>query len=423
LLTRKVGLTVAFALWVFALGLVLRDDLLLLGVVPIVIYVVLLDITEPRPHLDVRVERSSGSGIIYEGEEARLMLKVENLGPPIAALEVFDTLPPGLEVREGSNHIVTSLKRGEARTFSYSVGAPLFGSYELGPIRLRSTDLARNHAEEEVLESPSTLWVYPDVRYLSKISIKPRRPRNWPGETTTRRAGMGIDFYGIKDYVPGDAFRRVNWKASARADRTLINQYLDESGGDIMIAMDFRLASEVGLPPDSTLTQSTRAAAAIAYRLLRDRNRVGLIGIGDDLVKVLPGFGRRQFERIVAGLLILKPGDGWDMGNLPKVLSLYFSRQTQIVAISPLLDEKSCETIVETSNAGYRVVVVSPSPIGIRTAGETGRGVEGLVALRLARLERETRLSRLRRYAAVLDWDTSEPLGDAVRSLVELRSH
>ncbi len=301
---------VAFALWVFVLGLLLGNGTLLLAAVPIVTYIALMRIMQPRPHLDVTVERRSEADSIYEGEKARFTLHVHNNGPPIATLELFDLLPPNVRLVSGSNRVLTFLGRGETRTFPYSVEAAVFGSYDIGPIRMRATDLGGNRAEEKRLESHATLWVYPDIRYVSRIAIGPHRPRNWPGETVARRAGSGIDYYGVKDYASGDSLRRVNWKASSRSQEILINQYLDESGGDILVVLDSRSVSEVGSPPESLLTHSTRAAAAIAYRLLRDRNRVGLIGMGSNLVTVPPGFGKRQFERILVSLLTLKAGEG-----------------------------------------------------------------------------------------------------------------
>lgn len=421
MLTRKAGLTAAFAIWIFALGLITRNGLLVLGAVPIVIYVVLLRLLEPRPHLNVVLERSLSSGAVYEGEQAEISLRIRNDGPPLPALELLDTLPAGLEVTVGSNHAVMPIGRGEERTLVYSVRSAAFGSYSLGPVRLRSSDLARNAVEESRMESTESLWVYPEVRYLNRIAIKPHRPRYWPGETTTRRSGSGLDFYGIREYLPGEPIRRMNWKASSRRDRVLVNQYLDEAGGDIMLALDSRLASEVGPIDRSTLKHSTRAAATVAYRLLRDRNRVGLIGIGDNLVKVHPGFGRRQFDRILAGLLVLKVGDGWEMENLDKLFSLYFSKQTQILVISPLLDDKSYESVVRISNAGYNVVVISPSPIRLEAAPESS--LEEKTAVELASLRRRTVLSTLRRYATVIDWDVTRPLGETVDRLEEPRHH
>ena len=413
---------VAFALWVFVLGLLLANSALMLASVPIVAYIALLRIAQPGPHLTVSVERRAEADSVYEGEKAGFTLRIRNDGPPIATLEVFDSLPPNVSLATGSNRILTSLGRGETRTFRYSVEAAMFGSYEIGPIRMRATDLGRTRVEEKTVESYAALWVYPEVRYLSKMAIRPHRPRNWPGETVARRAGSGIDYYGVKDYASGDSLRRVNWKASSRSQEILINQYLDESGGDILVVLDFRSVSEVGSPPDSLLTHSTRAAAAIAYRLLRDRNRVGLIGMGGNLVTVAPGFGKRQFEKLLVSLLALRTGEGWDIENLPRLLSLRFSRYTQVVLVSPVLDDRASEAVSRTSTAGYSVVLVSPSPIELERSVGAAESAEGRLAEQLVRMRREAQLSWLRRYASVVDWNTSEPLGAAVHRLAEPRS-
>jgi len=348
-------------------------------------------------------------------------LRVRNNGPPISNLEILDALPPNTRLVGGSNLVLTSLDRGETRTFPYSVEAVMFGMYRIGPIRMRASDLGRYRALEKTRDSRTTLWVYPDIRYVSKIAISPHRPRNWPGETTARRPGTGIDYYGVKEYSSGDSLRRVNWKASSRSPEILINQFLDEAGGDILVVLDARTVSEVGAPPDSLLTHATRASAAIAYRLLRDRNRVGLIGMGGNLVTVHPGFGKGQFEKILVSLLMLKTGDGWSMENLSSLLSLHFSRYTQIVLVSPMMDDKSSEAVVRSSAAGYSIIVVSPSPMGV--AGDVGsrETPEVRIAEELVRLRRQAQLSSLRRYCAVVDWQTSRPLGDAIYRLVEPR--
>jgi hypothetical protein len=146
-----------------------------------------------------------------------------------------------------------------------------------------------------------------------------------------------------------------------------------------------------------------------------------LIGIGTNLVSVAPGFGKRQFERILVSLLTLKWGNGWQIENLPSLLSLRFSRRTQIIMISPVLDQGASEAFVRTSTSGYNVVLVSPSPLDLEKEGGSRASLEGRVAEQLVRLMRQTQLASLRRYGAVVDWSPSEPLGDALHGLVEPR--
>ncbi|MDA4123474.1 MAG: DUF58 domain-containing protein [Thaumarchaeota archaeon] len=421
MLTRKSGLAVAFALWVFALGLLLTNAPLMLASVAVVIYFTLVRITEPGPHVDLSVERILDADSIYEGETATVTLRVRNNGAPITTLEVSDALPHGLRLSRGSNLALTSLRRGETKTIDYSVEPVVFGSYEIGPVKIRTTDLGRNRTEERTVESLAPLLVYPEIRYVNRMTIRPVRTKNWPGETVARRTGPGIDYYGVREYASGDSLRRVNWKATSRSEDILINKFLHEAGGDILVVLDSRPVSEVGSPPNSLLTRSTRAAAAITYRLLRDRNRVGFLGIGDTLASISPGFGKRQFEKILVSLVSLGSGEDWDIENLPRLLSIRFSRQTRVIFISPLMDESSAEAVIRTSTSGYSVIVVSPSPLDIE--GSVGvAGDERRVAEKLLDLRRRVLLSSLGRYATVVDWDTTEPLGDAVNRVAEQRA-
>jgi len=138
-------------------------------------------------------------------------------------------------------------------------------------------------------------------------------------------------------------------------------------------------------------------------------------------VTVAPGFGKRQFEKLLVSLLALRTGEGWDIENLPRLLSLRFSRYTQVVLVSPVLDDRASEAVSRTSTAGYSVVLVSPSPIELERSVGAAESAEGRLAEQLVRMRREAQLSWLRRYASVVDWNTSEPLGAAVHRLAEPR--
>lgn len=404
----------AFAILLLLSGVGSKDPYLIAAPVPVLLYLALVRLLARDPHLDLTVERTTKSQTVYEGEEAEFTLRVENSGRDVDVLEVVDVIPEGLRVSDGTNHLIASLRHGEHLETRYAVSAEAFGVYRLGPIRVRTLDVSGLIVEEKTVESRLDVKVYPEVQYVRKVQIKPRNPRNWPGEILTRKSGTGMEFYGLRPYSPSDPLRRINWKASSRSQDLLSNQYMGEFGGDTIIVLDIRSASLLGVPPESTVTFGTRAAAIIAYRLLRDRNRVGMIALGDRLEKVRPGFGRRQFDRLLTGMVTIKPGNIWEIGNLPGYLSLFFSRMTQIVMVTPLMDAKSYEVVAEISNKGYAVLVVSPSPIEFERREGRDEKV-GMIAEKLVRLERDTKVALLRRYAVVIDWNVKEPLSQALR--------
>ena len=414
--TRKAGLFLAFALWVLVLGLALGSPALILASVPVAMYLTFITVG-PRPHLDVSVSRIPPQSQVYEREAATVSLKVRNEGPRID-LEVADEIPSGIEITRGSNHVFAVLERGEARTFSYTFSTRQFGVFTFGPIRVRSSDRSTSQYEEKSIDIYDRVRVYPEVKYLSHIELRHPHPRNWPGETLTRSAGQGLEFYAIREQAPGESVRRVNWKASARSGRLMLNQYVNEAGGESLVILDSRASSLIGSPPDTAHDYSVRAAAALCYRLLRDRNRVGLLNAGKYFVRVPPGYGRRQFEKILAGLVSTEVSEAdWSLDLVSYHVSL-FSRMVQVILVSPLVDWTPVYLASNLARRGHGVLVVSPSPVEIDEPKEGDKQTLRL-AREIAALDRQQKLSLLRRHARVVDWNPRRPLEEALEGLKE----
>jgi uncharacterized protein (DUF58 family) len=417
LLTRKLGLVAAFVLWILLLAMLLGSPPVALAAVPVALYLAFVMLVS-QPHLDVAVARLLPSGQVYEGERVTVTLRVKNEGPRVD-LEVIDGVPPEISVSEGSNHVFAVLGEGECHDFTYTFSPESFGTYTFGPIKIRSSDMASARYEEMVSESHESLRVYPKIEYLNRIELRQTRPRNWPGETSVRRPGQGLEFYGIGEYHAGDPLRRVNWRASARAGHLMLNQFMNEAGGETVLVLDLRSTSRIGTPPNTCADYSVRAAAALSQRLLRDRNRVGLLAVGQRIIKVPPGFGRRQFERILVGLISTKVSvDAWNLELVPYYLSLFYSRMVQLVLISPLVDSSPVYMVSELARRGYEVLVVSPSPLEIDHP-EKGDPRAIRIAKELATMERDVKISSLRRHAKVIDWNPNLPLVDAFEGLRE----
>lgn len=420
MIARKTVATAASASLLLACGLGFRNSNLIVAAAPLVVVLVVSRLVDSEPTLALEFKHTGPATSIFEGESAEIRVKVRNRGPKLSSLEVYDRIPEGLSLASGTNHSFVSLGRNETLELSFTVQPEVFGTYKVGPIKARAFSPTGFYGEEQTTGSTIDVKVYPKVQYVKQIGIRPPLARNWPGEILTKKHGSGLEFYGIRDYSPGDPLRRVNWKASARYPDLLSNQYRGEFGGDAIIVLDGRRQSEIGVPPESTLTYSIRATAVIAYRLLRDRNRVGLLAFGDNLLKLRPGFGRRQFDTVLTVLAGFKAGGAWGIENVPAYLSLFFSRLNQVVFISPLVDAKAYATVIQVAAKGYPTMVVSPSPMEFERRRDGTTPAEKL-AEKLIRLERDSKIATLRRYATVVDWNTREPLGPALRQPPLLR--
>lgn len=417
-ISTKVQLLGAFAAISFALGLLLRNALVFASI-PVTIYLalVLLQIRTPRP---VSVTRTVEKSQFYEEEISRVRLRVSNPGErSVALVTIEDTVPEELRDKSPPPSFSFALKPKEIRDSFYSIKTDTFGLYSLGPIRVRSEDPSGVSIVSSTVEDSSVIVVLPKMtERLIHFKISPRKTKPWPGEIVARKVGLGIDNYSIRQYIPGDSFRRINWRASARAanDDLLLNEQTAELGADTIIVVDARPASNLYSPNGESLVKnSIRAAISISDKLLRDRNRVGLVTIGMDTNRIPPGYGRRQYNRLLLSLIRVRAGGVFSFENIPSYLKYFYPHLAQVIMISPLLDREAFNSAGEIARSGYELLVLSPNPVDYSFAAKTGRRDRNSRTLKISRelalMARSTNLSQLRESGAlVLDWRKGEPL-------------
>src|SRR5579872_238406 len=342
-ISAKVQALGAFAAISFALGLLLREALAFAGV-PIVIYLLLLSLQNQTPG-PVLVARTVEKSQVYEDETSRIRLRATNSGKKSTALVTIEDSVP-VELRDGTSPAFSfALKPGEVRDSFYSVKATTFGVYSLGLIKVRYEDPSGMNIVNSTFEEPSVIVVLPKTtERLTHFKISPRKTKPWPGEISARRVGLGIDNYSIRQYTPGDSFRRINWRASAKTanEDLLLNEQVAELGADTIIIVDARPASNLFSPTGESLVKnSLRAAISMSDKLLRDRNRVGLVTIGLDTSRIPPGYGRRQYNRLLLSLIRVKAGGVFSFENIPSYLKYFYPHLAQVIMISPLLDREA----------------------------------------------------------------------------------
>lgn len=420
--SSKPVVLVAFASLLFSFGLVL-DNFLIFATIPVVMYMAFVYIQSEVLQPKVKFERSIERSQIDEDETTQVRLRVTNYGgTKIPLLQITDNVPEDvMDEKLTVAKFNCSLDAGETKDFFYILKPKSFGLYNLGPVRLKCEDVHGFATKEMEFSSVSDLVVLPKAtQKLTHFKISPRRTKPWPGEISSRRVGLGLDNYSIRQFVAGDSYRRVNWRASARAseEQLLLNEQKAELGADTMILVDARPVSNVGSKTDSTVTSSIHAAISISDKLLKDRNRVGLITVGSYTDRIQPGFGRRQYDRLVLSLIRVRPGEFATFENIARYLRFYFSNLTQIILVSPMTDYDSFAAAAEMSRLGYELIVVSPNPLDYRsTGGRTFRKnprVEA-ISVELAQLIRKANIMQLRKiHIAVVDWRKNEPLDHAL---------
>jgi uncharacterized protein (DUF58 family) len=419
--SAKVQTLASFAAISFALGIIFRNALIF-AAIPVVIYLILVSLQGQMPG-PIMVARTVEKSQLYEEDTSRVRLRASNLGKrTIALVTIEDYIPSELKNEDSYSAQSFALKPGEIRDSFYSVKANTFGVYSLGPIQIRYEDVSGINVVKSMVEDRSVIVVLPKTtERLTHFKISPRKTKPWPGEIVARKIGLGIDNYSIRQYIPGDSFRRINWRASARnvRDDLLLNEQVAELGADTIIILDARPASNLISPEGESLVKnSLRAAISMSDKLLRDRNRVGLITIGFDTHRIPPGYGRRQYNRLVLNLIKVRAGGLFTFENVPSYLKYFYPHLAQVVMVSPLLDREAFSASGEIARSGYELLVLSPNPIDYSGVEKNRRGkdVRSLrISRELALAVRSANLSSLREVGTlVLDWRKDEPLDFAL---------
>jgi len=150
-------------------------QLLLLGIT-ILGYVALHGLVNTRP-IKVRLTRRFSDEKVFEGAQTEINLIIQNRGRAIGFLEVYDTLPPELELVGGLNHAMVKLRRREVLFTHYALNCPLRGQYTLGNPQLRLYNPSFFFFSESEVESESTLVVSPPSRRSRESTCPAISPR------------------------------------------------------------------------------------------------------------------------------------------------------------------------------------------------------------------------------------------------------
>lgn len=384
----------------------LRGDMLVLAI-PLLVYAGAALLGRPEPP-QLSATRSFSAQRLASGEPAQVSVSITNLGALPTTVLLEDQLPQRLALIEGQPRLLTTIAPGDSAQLEYTVTGER-GVYQFPGLQASVEDqLGLFHATIP-LSAPGQIFVVPEMIRLRRIEIRPRRTHVYSGQIPARQGGPGVEFYGLREYQPGDPTRWINARATARNPQNLfVNQFEQERVADVGLILDARRRSDVLTNDGALFDYAIQAAGALADTFLHRGNRVGLLMYGRSLDWTLPGYGKLQRERILRALARAETGDLPVLERLDYLPTRLFPARSQIVLISPLLPH-DLEMLASLRARGYQLLVISPDPISFEQRGLSEQP-ESATATRLAQIERALLLQRCRRTGVtVIDWPTELP--------------
>ena len=384
-----------------------NSGILLLSVAPI-IYVIAAYINKPDEPL-LNAERILSTECETERNPVTVKIRMENTGNKISAIYIIDFVPEGLTVINGKSQLFKIIAPGETFDLTYTV-SPRRGHHRFKYIEARIVDPFGLFEHQTLKDAPGYLLSRPQKLKLHSLKIRSPQTRGFAGPIPSRKGGVGIDFFSIREYQPGDPLRWINWKVSARHFQELFTtSYEQERIADAGIILDARERSNVKASTNTLFEYSVQAAAALSSAFLKDGNRVALLIYGWGIDCVFPGYGKIQQERILNSLARAQTGFNFALETLSNLPNRFFPSGSQLVYISPL-QQNDVPILIKLHQHGYSILVISPNPVENETTVHSTDSRRKSFAVRINRLERELQFLRLRQGGVrVIDWPLDQP--------------
>ncbi len=367
---------------------------------------------------------------------ARTGLEVEVRLPPGApegtTVEVHEDLPP--EIRPATRPGPAAVPAGGTALFRTEVVPLRRGTFALGAVHVRVAGGLGLVLRQHAFPDPASVRVLPNLAGVSQYRLLALRGRlREAGLRHLRQRGAGTSFESLRDHLPGEDHRRVDWKATARRGRLIARRYEVERSQSLVLMVDAGrlMTAEVagGFP---RLEYALNAALVLAHVAVSRDDRVGAMVFADRVQGFVPptrGHGALQrVTGILAGAegLLVEP----DVEGAFRHLAARGRKRSLLVVFTEVVDpETSAALLAHVARAAGRhlplVVTLRDRDLEREAALHAAGPAE---AYRRAAAEellhaREQALALLRRRGvSVLDTDPSGMTAAVIDRYLDLKA-
>lgn len=210
------------------------------------------------------------------GDDNEMRLRVESDYPFPVTVDVVDEIPFAFQRRDISFRV--RLHGIAGKTISYMLHPVSRGVYGFGHIRLFVSSIIGFVERRYTLGKPVDVKVYPSYLMLNKYELLAADNNlKEVGIKRIRRAGNHTEFEQIKDYVRGDEYRSINWKASARSGKLMVNVYRDERSQPIYNLIDKGRVMQHAFGGMTLLDYAINASLVLSYIAMHREDKAGLL--------------------------------------------------------------------------------------------------------------------------------------------------
>lgn len=213
---------------------------------------------------------------LSNGDENFIKIDIKNNYTFKINVKVIDEIPFQFQKRDFL--ITKEIRLGKNVFFQYSLEPKDRGEYNFGALNVYASSPIGFISRRFIFQKDASLACYPSFIHLRKYELMALQNEFLLGGIKKiRKLGHTMEFEQIKEYVPGDDVRTINWKATSKTNRLMVNQFQDEKSQRIFMLIDKGRTMKMPFNGLSLLDYSINATMALSHIILKKGDRAGMM--------------------------------------------------------------------------------------------------------------------------------------------------
>ncbi|KUF38281.1 DUF58 domain-containing protein [Myroides marinus] len=239
---------------------------------------------------------------LSNGDDNVIYISVENKYNITIHCTIIDEIPFQFQKRDFE--INRTIPSKELKTISYNLRPTERGEYIFGKLNVYISSPLKLISRRLIFCDQANLATYPSFIQMKKYDLIAFSKNKYAyGMKKIRKIGNTTEFEQIKEYVLGDDIRNINWKATAKSNQLMVNQFQDENTETIYNIIDRGRVMQMPFKGLSLLDYAINSTLALSNVILKKNDRVGLMTFNENITNQLPAEGKiSQLQKVMEQL-------------------------------------------------------------------------------------------------------------------------
>ncbi|RMG82658.1 MAG: DUF58 domain-containing protein [Bacteroidetes bacterium] len=201
------------------------------------------------------------------------------------------------------------------------------------------------------------------LKKIRKIEIKTRGLSNqiFSGEYHSAFKGRGMAFSEVREYMPGDEIRTIDWNVTARLNHPYVKVFQEERELSVMLLVDVSKSESFGTQHQIKRDLITEICAVLSFSAIQNNDKIGVIFFSDKVEKFIPPKkGKTHVLRVIRELIEFNPEhSGTNLSEALRFLTNAIKKRSIAFVISDFIDENNYADALKIANKKHDVVAIN----------------------------------------------------------------